>query len=74
MTANMKIYMTIMIVIVIVFGVLFWAEKKDRSERIYRATLNECELADYRIRQSFTVFQERNALINKQNLILQGKC
>lgn len=38
------------------------------------AIKDECELADFDIEHALTTFEENNALLVKQNLILQGKC
>lgn len=72
-----KIILFTFLILAIYLGI-FWGtyhfEAKDARERVYKESLNECDRADYDTEHAWTVYQKTNALLAKQNLILERKC
>lgn len=66
----------IILVFLILIGLLLLMTmiEQGREEETYKATLNECQLADYEIKKSHSSLNQTAKELHKQNLLLQGKC
>lgn len=72
-----EVWAELMILCIVAAIVLGNEAYKERARSIEQQKLNfmtECQRADYRIENSFNFYQKIQRTIEKQNLILQGKC